>query len=355
MNHIIDNTIGAWMSRGNSQPFTQALELLRTSTFYSRLVRDYPNIAILLYKWDWKEYSRLNTTSTLFLEYLLPQEQYQKISSMELILQALTTLEAIIFIFSGWRNIFAPIRKIMNPSEGVYDKLCGTDYWLHRVYDMLALCSKSTTQNLGSTAFSNQRGVIVRNIIQETADLSHDNSSIARFFTERRMCPISAEPLAFTEYGLPRPGLGYEPAVDRSAPNSENRTRAIHEAAEATNTAGQGTVTKILPVARDFSAFAAAGVSVPVDMENPEYRLCTMDLMAHYKIDYEDGSHPRGCSRRHGSTRVRWLHVRNILPVYPQRYSRASAKFQVCYWFAKKPRIAVRLMAALDEDEIHFK
>jgi hypothetical protein len=193
---------------------------------------------------------------------------------------------------------------------------------------------------------------MIKNIIQETADLSHDHASISRFFAERRGF-IPAEPLAFVENEPPRPQGKYKPTVDLLALDSGGRARAIHGLAGTTNTANRSAET--YPLTRDFSAFTAAGVTVPVDTENPEFRVCIMDLMAHYQINFEDGSHPKGCSRKHGSADSRWLHVGQILTAYPQRYSRVSAKFQACYWFVKRPRLAVRLMAALDEDEINFK
>jgi hypothetical protein len=343
-----------------SNLFIHVLGTLRASTFYTQLVDKHPDIAILLYMWDWKCYSCLDTKTTLFLEYFLPGDQYQKISSVALLFTALTALEKIILVLFGWRGLFAPVLEIMRPMEGVYDQVCCADFWLHRIYNMLASCSKSTcdARNYGATVIPGQNLAIIKDIIQKTAELSYNHASNLQFTAERQNRLKYADPMVFGDIKPPKHEgerkSTTNPSITVTAGSS---TPAANK--KATGTTDRKTENRIAPATRDFSAFATAGVTVPTYTERPKFLICIVDLMAHYKIDFDDGSQAKACTKKHeatqGSRSTARLHFKDILTAYPQRYNLASAKYQACFWFFNKPSVAVRLMAALDADKVNFK
>jgi hypothetical protein len=245
--------------------------------------------------------------------------------------------------------------------EGIYDQVCCVDFWLHRIYNMLASCSKSTSdaRNHGATVTPGQNLAIIKDIIQKTAELSYDHASNLQFTAERQNRLKYADPMVFSDVKSPK-HEGERKSTTNPAITTTTGSSTSVAIKKATGTTDRKSENRTAPATRDFSAFATAGVAIPTYTERPKFLICIADLMAHYKIDFDDGSQAKACTKKHetahGSrpTAAR-LHFKDILTTYPQRYNLASAKYQVCFWFFNKPSVAVRLMAALDADKVNFK
>jgi hypothetical protein len=248
----------------------------------------------------------------------------------------------------------------MRPLEGVYDTICSVEFWQHRLYSMLASCSKTTldVNNHGPLVAPGANLQLIKNIIQKTVDLKFDHASNVQFTAERQNRLKLPDSLPLGDSGKAASKIDGErkPAANTvtlggaiSQQTPKNTTATTSVKADTSN-----------KTTRDFSAFATAGVTVPTaPQEKPKHLLCIADALGHYKVPYEDNTVPGKCTKKHdlagGSRQTARMHVNEISKAYPQRYSLASAKFQACFWLNTRPAVASKLMTAMEADKVHFK
>jgi hypothetical protein len=334
------------------------LDVLKKSTLAVHLSTAHPDIAIAMFTWDWRSSNCLDQKS-LYLEYMLPADNYQIITTMAQLYLALSSLDKFIFLLFGWTNTFLPILEKMRPMEGIYDRVCSVAFWSTRIYSMLSECSKTTTlsknSNVTSSPSDNKARIV--EIIANTAKLPFDHTSNLRFDSEHQRRIKCPDPLTFgdkSDKGKPK---GTTPPATGTGSTPNNKTPAANpagkKATKPTNAAAE-----IVP--RDFSAYTEAGIPVPPYPKHaPRPRLCFFDVMHSLKVPHDDGKVPPKCNLTHsmkaGLRNTTRLHMDELLTHFPEGYSKEAAKYQCCYWLNEKPQQALKIIAAIEKDTTHFK
>jgi hypothetical protein len=357
MNRIVANTTGYWMAQIDSgkasRHLIHLLNSLRSSAFVTNLIESYPDIAILLYMWDWRTSSNLDPKSTLYLEYFLNSDQYQRITSITLLHLAVSNLDKAIQVLFGWTGMLNPVLLRMRPAEGFYDNTCSHELWSYRIYNMLNECTKLSLdkRNHGPSIPIGQNERLLRDIIQRTADLPLDYTSNNEFINGAQFRMVSPPPLTF------KPGekASGEKKTPSAQPATTTRTPTDTSRHKDTSTASP-----ITRAPKDFTAYKTLGVTIPAQPSVvPKHALCIMDCMAKYKIAFDNGTVPPRCVKKHslksGARFGTRIHHNEILEAFPTRYSLASAQHQTCNWLNDKPEIAVKIMTAMELDTVHFK
>eukprot|EP01034_Spumella_vulgaris_P032959 gene32959-40682_t len=324
MDRIVALMFYYWFSkidlRSIPQHFSHTLDIIRDSVFYVHILNAFPDVAICLYTWQWNTNSCLNTKTSLYLDFFLPAESSQRITTLPLLYTALSCLDKCFYVFHGWQGMLAPILLKLRPEEEMFDKVCCLDYWLSHLYAMFAECTQTTldTRNHGPGIGEGWNRIRLAEIINKTAALPFTYASNQEFVSEAATRFKGMAPPSFVTAAKAKPTPlstgGAAPVVTPRPP----KTPAAAQQQQPR-----------MGAPRDYAEFKKLGISVPPQpAHTPSHLLCGLDFMAHYKVTFDDGRQPTKCTKAHGiksaATHGVRLHVHELLAEYTNRYSLAS-------------------------------
>eukprot|EP01034_Spumella_vulgaris_P022728 gene22728-28884_t len=343
-NHIFPHWLQEIALGNKSQYFIHTINTVKKSALAVHLASGHPDIAICVYLFDWKTTNCLNPKTSMYLEYFLPADQCQPITTYEALYTALFCLNIVIYLLHGWQDLLTPILTKLRPMEGYYHKLVSVQYWITAVYNMLAQCTQLTLNNAyhGPSILPGDNLTRLRKIIQTTADLPFTYNENQRFLSEAVDTIPYPDALTFgTKSKAPPTTPQTGGATQTSAKTPKETTGGTLKQKPGKPPAVVPTTTG-KPAPRDLSAYAAAGITIPPNPPNPpDTLLCIMDFMAALKVPFEDGTMPRKCTSQHsaktGKRVTTRLHVDEVATYYPDKYSKQAALHQCCYYLNDKP------------------